>query len=59
MAVHFYMRFKFFVELAPLLQTAKDADEEARVACVLGGGPGSPADLRLEFPPHLTAEYLS
>ena len=40
-ALHFYSRFKFFTELAPLLQAAKDAGEEARVVSVLGAGYGS------------------
>jgi hypothetical protein len=45
MAVHFYGRFKFFTELAPLLQAAKDMGEEARVISVLGAGYGGKADL--------------
>lgn len=46
MAVHFYGRFKFFNELAPLLQAAKDAGEEARVVTVLGAGHGGPLDAK-------------
>lgn len=45
MAVHFYGRVKLFVELAPLLQAASDAGEDARVISVLGAGQGNKADL--------------
>lgn len=44
LALHFYSRFKFFAELAPLLQVAKDAGEEARVVSVLGSGNGGKLD---------------
>lgn len=44
-AIHFYSRFKFFTELAPQLQAAKDAGEEARVVSVLAAGYGGPVDL--------------
>lgn len=44
LALHFYSRFKFFVELAPLLQAAKDAGEEVRVVSVLGAGHGGKLD---------------
>lgn len=33
-AVHFYSRFKFFTELAPLLQNAKIDGEEALVVSI-------------------------
>lgn len=45
-AIHFYSRFKFFTELAPLLQKAKDSGEEARVVSVYAAAHGSNADLR-------------
>lgn len=45
LGVHFYGRYKFFDELAPLLQSAKDAGEEARIVSVLGAGHGGKADL--------------
>lgn len=45
-AIHFYSRFKFFTELAPLLQNAKSAGEEARVVSVLAAGKGSKLDAR-------------
>ncbi|KAF8320732.1 NAD(P)-binding protein [Clavulina sp. PMI_390] len=44
-AVHFYSRFKFFNELAPLMQRAKDEGEEARVISVYGSAQGGKADL--------------
>lgn len=44
LALHFYSRFKFFFELAPLLQAAKDAGEEARVVSILGAGKGNKLD---------------
>lgn len=47
--LHFYSRFKFVTELAPLLQAAKDAGEEARVVTVMGAGRGSRADLKFVF----------
>lgn len=41
----FYARFKFVSELLPLLQSAKDAGEEARVLTVLAAGRGGPVDM--------------
>lgn len=46
LCLHFYSRFKFVVELAPLLQAAKDAGEAARVVTVLGAAKGNRADLK-------------
>jgi hypothetical protein len=43
-AIHYYSRFKFFTELAPLLLAAKEAEEEARVITVLGAGHGGELD---------------
>lgn len=45
MAIHFYARWKLFAELAPQMQAAKDAGEEARVVTVAAAGHGGPADL--------------
>jgi hypothetical protein len=50
--LHFYSRFKFVTELAPLLQAAKDAGEEARVVTVLAAGSGNQADLKCVFENH-------
>lgn len=45
LVAHFYSRYKFFTELAPQLQAAKDAGEEARVVSVLAAGYGGTIDL--------------
>ena len=45
LALHYYARWKFIDELLPLLQTAKEAGEEARVMSVLGAGKGGNIDL--------------
>jgi len=47
--IHFYSRFKFVTELAPLLQAAKEVGEEARVVTVLGASKGNKADLKCVF----------
>lgn len=44
-SLSFYSRFKFVSELLPLLQTAKNDGEEARVLTVLAAGRGGPIDL--------------
>lgn len=44
-ALSLYSRFKFISELLPLLQSAKDAREEARVLTVLAAGRGGPVDM--------------
>ncbi|KAF8316437.1 NAD(P)-binding protein [Clavulina sp. PMI_390] len=40
-----YSRFKFIDDLLPLLQAAKDSDEEGRVMSVLAAGHGGPVDM--------------
>lgn len=42
--LHFYSRWKFVMELMPLLQAAKDAGEDARFVSVLGAGHGGKID---------------
>jgi hypothetical protein len=44
LCVHYYSRFKFFIELAPLLLAAKEAGEEARVVSVFAAGQGNDLD---------------
>lgn len=45
LATIFYARFKFIVELLPLLQAAEKAGEDARVIIIGGAGKGGPVDL--------------
>ncbi len=40
LAVHYYARWKFIRDLAPALQSAKDANEEGAVMSVLAAGHG-------------------
>lgn len=44
LALNYYSRFKFFAELAPMLEAAKDAGEEARVVSILAAGKGYKLD---------------
>lgn len=43
-ALNFYGRWKFFLELCPLLECAAEAGEEARVVSVLAAGQGKALD---------------
>ena len=45
LAVMYYSRFKFTLELLPLLQNAKQQGEQARVLFILAAGRGKPVDL--------------
>ena len=45
LALHFYSRWKFVDELLPLLQKAKERNEEARVMSVLAAGKGGEVNL--------------
>jgi NAD(P)-dependent dehydrogenase (short-subunit alcohol dehydrogenase family) len=45
LALRVYARFKFFHELLPLVQKAKDAGEDAKMMSILGAGEGGPVDL--------------
>lgn len=58
LVVHFYSRFKFFVELAPQLQAAKDVGEEARVITVALAGDGGPVDLTYDSILRLSPNHL-
>lgn len=44
-ALEFYARWKFVMEMMPLLQAAKDAGEDARVVTVLAAGSGGKVNL--------------
>ncbi|CAG8698494.1 12226_t:CDS:2, partial [Acaulospora colombiana] len=44
MALQFYGRFKFFHELLPLVQKAKDAGEDAKMMTILAAAKGSTTD---------------
>lgn len=45
MALDFYSRMQFVVELLPLVNAAQAAGEDARVVSVLAAGQGAPIDL--------------
>ncbi|KAF8320744.1 hypothetical protein DL93DRAFT_2163725 [Clavulina sp. PMI_390] len=44
-SLSFYSRYKFVLELLPLLQAAKSSGEEARILTVMGAGLGRPVDM--------------
>ncbi|TFK91342.1 NAD(P)-binding protein [Polyporus arcularius HHB13444] len=46
LALHYYSRWKFIYDLLPLLRTAKDAGEDAKVMSILSAGIGTSVDVQ-------------